>query len=125
MTRSINKASQGIMLTLGQNTNGACGTVVLLRNNQPGQMFSGTLCEALQQAERLSMEHGFGGCYDTSRLDDVKTIQPNSGVIGEIQRQISTFRSRWTTVKLASIPAASAHLTRLMSLRDALFNKVH
>lgn len=126
---------QGITLAVGEGARGARGTVMLSRDNHLSQIFEGTIIEALQAAERLSLEHRFEGYYDISGEDDVKTIRPTDlDVIGEINRQVETLRPKlgfswtfnpsWSPAELTAMPAAQAHLSRLMTLRDGLLKKL-
>src|SRR5882672_10501463 len=126
---------QGITLSLWDDAGVVCGAVILSRGNNLRQPFSGPIVEALRKAEQVSVEQGFEGYYEIAGQDEITVVRPTElAAVGEINRQLDTVRPKagvrwgfspsWSPEELAAMPSAQAHVSRLVSLRDALMQKL-
>jgi hypothetical protein len=127
-------AHTGVTLSLRDTGGVVRGAVILSRNNNLSQRFDGPIVEALREAEQASLEQGFEGYYDVAGQDEITVIRPTElAAIEEINRQVNAmspkagvrwgFSLSWSPEELAAMPAAQAHVSRLVGLRDALVRK--
>jgi hypothetical protein len=133
MTFQAVPTRQGISVAVEQESNGLVGTVIASeKGNVLRPIHRGSLADALARGEQASREGGFEGYYQIDGADEIKAVTPAeyAAATKEIARQSSALQykagGRWgfdpsfTSEEVAAMPAAQAHVARLLRLSDTL-----